>query len=106
MPWFELRPSKTPIKSIMKHFVTLFNSFQVLAVTKSSALGVAGIHDPTLLKSLIKSVIGVSDMTSTTSLFFLCSLFGCTTVIKFGSLNSIERLVGFELKPSDSITKP
>ena len=64
MSWFEKMLCRTPIISTMELFVTLNNSFH-----KELHLNVAGVH-VALFESLIKTMIRVWVMTSTTSLYF------------------------------------
>ena len=61
--WFEKMLSRIPITSRMELFVTL------AVVTKSSAVNVDRVR-AALFESLIKTMIGVWIMTSTTSLYF------------------------------------
>ena len=61
--WFEKMLSRIPITSMMELFVTL------AVVTKSSAVNVDRVR-AALFESLIKTMIGVWIMTSTTSLYF------------------------------------
>ena len=61
--WFEKMLSRIPITSMMELFVT------VAVVTKSSAVNFDRVR-AALFESLIKTMIGVWIMTSTTSLYF------------------------------------
>ena len=61
--WFEKMLSRIPITSMMELFVTL------AVVTKSSAVNVDRVR-AALFESLIKTMIGVWIMTSTTSSYF------------------------------------
>ena len=61
--WFEKMLSRIPITSMMELFVTL------AVVTKSSAVNIDRVR-AALFESLIKTMIGVWIMTSTTSLYF------------------------------------
>ena len=61
--WFEKMLFRIPITSMIELFVTL------AVVTKSSAVNVDRVR-AALFESLIKTMIGVWIMTSTTSLYF------------------------------------
>ena len=61
--WFEKMLSRIPITSMMELFVTL------AVVTKSSAVNVDRVR-AALFEGLIKTMIWVWIMTSTTSLYF------------------------------------